>query len=150
MFKFVAGLVGTTIAMITIISQRKKSMFQKLLVTLAAFDTIFIVNGGLFMMTTTYSYNSYLINVLVPKIIYPLSGIGMTGIKQLLNHFIFNGKNPRANISYLINSGSSYSCVAIAIERYVGICYPHLEADRKFRHYLGGIVITTLAIDVVR
>ena len=59
-----------------------------------------------------------------PYIIYPMAGLSMTG--------------------------STYLCVAIAIERYLGICHRSIQIHRKFRFYLIGIIVLTLLIEFPR
>ena len=44
--------------------------------------------------------------------------------------------------------GSTYSCVAIAVERYLGICFSQSSWNvRKSRYYVVAICMTTIIID---
>ena len=47
-------------------------------------------------------------------------------------------------------TGSTYVCVAIAVERYLGICHRNSTFHRKFRYYLIGIVLLTIGIECPR
>ena len=47
-------------------------------------------------------------------------------------------------------TGSTYLCVAISIERYLGICHRNIKLHRKFRFYLIAIIFLTLAIESPR
>ena len=48
-------------------------------------------------------------------------------------------------------SGSSYTCLAISLERYMGICYPNTSNRfRKLRYYSVAIVLACLLIDTPR
>jgi hypothetical protein len=47
-------------------------------------------------------------------------------------------------------TGSTYMCVAISIERYLGICHRTIKLHRKFRFYLIGILFLTFAIESPR
>ena len=47
-------------------------------------------------------------------------------------------------------TGSTYLCVAISVERYLGICHRNIKLHRKFRFYLIGIIFLTLAIESPR
>ncbi len=80
------GLVGNILSIWAIITfpKSKRSLFYKLLVTLAIFDSLFITNGGLFMTQQAFAFNLHWYNYLFPKCIYPISGFAMTGSKTLL------------------------------------------------------------------
>ena len=47
-------------------------------------------------------------------------------------------------------TGSTYLCVAIAAERYLGICHRNSQLHRKFRYYLLGILVLTICIESPR
>ena len=48
-------------------------------------------------------------------------------------------------------SGSSYTCLAISLERYMGICYPNTSSRfRKLRYYSVAIVLACFLIDAPR
>ena len=52
---------------------------------------------------------------------------------------------------YLLISGSSYTCLAISLERYMGICYPNTSSRfRKLRYYSVAIVLACFLIDAPR
>ena len=66
-------------------------------------------------------YESHIFDRLFPQIIFPLVGIAMTG--------------------------SIYICVAISVERYLGICRHDIQIPCKFRVYLLAVLITTLLVE---
>ena len=66
-------------------------------------------------------YESKLFDRLFPQIIFPLVGIAMTG--------------------------SIYICVAISVERYLGICRHDLHIPCKFRVYLIAIILITVLVE---
>ena len=48
-------------------------------------------------------------------------------------------------------SGSTYTCIAIALERYLGIVHTHSEGlGRRARYYIIAILIVSAAIDIPR
>ena len=67
------------------------------------------------MKSPNFSYDSDIYNRLFPRVIYPMAGMTMTG--------------------------STYLCVAIAAERYLGICRRNSFLDRKCRYYILGILV---------
>ena len=67
-----------------------------------------------------FSYESQTFDRLYP-IIFPLTGISMTG--------------------------SIYICVAISVERYLGICRSDIQIRGKFRFYLLAILLITVIIE---
>ena len=71
-----------------------------------------------------FRYNSSLYNAIFPILTYPLAGLSMTG--------------------------STYLCVAISTERYLGICHRTFKLHRNFRFYLITIIILTFAIESPR
>ena len=73
------GLIGNIVSLITIATMMKKSLFNKLLLTLTIFDTLFIFNGGIFMAQQSLEFKNELYNLLFPCVIYPLAGFSMTG-----------------------------------------------------------------------
>lgn len=121
------GLVGNILSIVAIATfpKSKLTLFYKLLLTLAVFDLLFITNGGLFMTHQAFAFNVSWFNYLFPKCIYPISGFAMTG--------------------------STYACVCIAVERYLGICHSSLSSRyRKLRVYLIVLTCLCLAIDSPR
>ncbi len=79
-----AGLIGNLLSFMTIITMKKRNLFNNLLLTLTIFDTIFLVNGGAFFLQEAFKFDSYLFNLLFPKVIYPLAGFSMTGRKEFI------------------------------------------------------------------
>ena len=75
----ILGLVGNLISFVTIISLKKRNLFNNLLLMLTIFDTIFLLNGGIFFVQRAFKFRWFVFNLLFPKIIYPLAGISMTG-----------------------------------------------------------------------
>ena len=75
------GIVGNILSLMAIVllPTSRKSMFYKLLLTLAIFDIVFISSGGLFMMQQAFRFKSFLFKRCFPKLIYPAAGFGMTG-----------------------------------------------------------------------
>ena len=57
----------------------KRGPFIKLLLTLTTFDTLFLINGGVFMLQQAFGFQNEVYNALFPKVIFPLAGISMTG-----------------------------------------------------------------------
>ena len=80
----VLGLVGNLISFVTIISLKKRNLFNNLLLMLTIFDTIFLLNGGIFFVQRAFKFRWFVFNLLFPKIIYPLAGISMTGEQCIL------------------------------------------------------------------
>ena len=76
------------------------------------------------MKSLHFSYDSDIYNRLFPHVIYPMAGMTMTG--------------------------STYLCVAIAAERYLGICRRNSFLDRKCRYYILGILVLTITIESPR
>eukprot|EP00093_Oithona_nana_P004210 04210.XXX_161574_159718_1 [CDS] Oithona nana genome sequencing. len=119
------GLIGNALTCLTIkMMSKTMTLFNKLLLTLTLIDMVFILTGGAFMTRGAFGYESYLYQAMFPYIIYPMAGLSMTG--------------------------STYLCVAIAIERYLGICHRSIQIHRKFRFYLIGIIVLTLLIEFPR
>ncbi|TRY77850.1 hypothetical protein TCAL_06148 [Tigriopus californicus] len=120
-----AGLIGNLLSFMTIVTMKKRNLFNNLLLTLTLFDTIFILNSGIFFVQRVFMFKSEIYNLLLPKVIYPLGGIAMTG--------------------------STYTCIAIALERYLGIC--HSQSDfliRRSRYYICTIVLISIIVDAPR
>lgn len=119
------GLVGNVLTGLTLRTMsRTITLFNKLLLTLAIIDSLFIMSGGAFMTKQAFKYKSELYTALFPILTYPVAGLSMTG--------------------------STYMCVAISVERYLGICHRTIKLHRKFRFYLVGIVFLTFAIESPR
>jgi hypothetical protein len=54
------------------------------------------------------------------------------------------------NINF-IKTGSTYTCIAIALERYLGIVHTHSEGlGRRARYYIIAILFVSAAIDIPR
>ena len=76
------GLIGNIVSLVAIIflPSKRKTMFYKLLLTLAIFDIIFIISGGLLMIQVAFRFTSEWFKILFPILTYPAAGFGMTGI----------------------------------------------------------------------
>ena len=74
------GVLGNVMAIVTITSMNKVSLFYKLLIGLAFFDIIFLINGGLFIAQTAFKFKSQLYFQFFPSVIYPAAAISMTGM----------------------------------------------------------------------
>lgn len=95
------------------------------------------------MTHQAFGFNVSWYNYLFPKCIYPISGFAMTG-KSPKNH-----KISRKIFSYF--SGSTYLCVLIAFERYLGICHSNGSGQfRKLRYYMIVLALMCIAIDSPR
>ena len=84
----------------------------------------YLVSWFLLAFFSFCRYESSFYQATFPYIIYPFAGLSMTG--------------------------STYLCVAIAAERYLGICHRTIQIHRKFRFYLIGIIVWTLVIEFPR
>ena len=82
------GLLGNVVSLVTIATMMKKSLFNKLLLTLTIFDTLFIFNGGIFMAQQSLEFKNQIYNLLFPCVIYPLAGFSMTGNISKQEHFL--------------------------------------------------------------
>ena len=77
------------------------------------------------MIQQAFSFQVSWYNYLFPKCIYPISGFAMTG--------------------------STYSCVLIAFERYLGICHPNTGSRfRNLKYYLIILAMACFLIDFPR
>ena len=78
------GLIGNIVSLVAIIflPSKRKTMFYKLLLTLAIFDIIFIISGGLLMIQVAFVFNAEWFKILFPILTYPAAGFGMTGIQK--------------------------------------------------------------------
>ena len=90
------GIVGNTVSLTAISSlpSHQKSMFYRLLLTLAIFDLVFITTGGLFMVQQAFRFTFRWYEFLFPKFIYPVAAFGMTGKHALsfskISFYLFN------------------------------------------------------------
>ena len=76
------GLLCNLISLITLASSMsKKIIFNKLLLMLTAFDILFLICGGIFMLHQAFNFQNRVYNTVFPNIIYPIAGISMTGKK---------------------------------------------------------------------
>ena len=96
----VIGILGNTLSLtaITLLPSKQRSMFYKLLLTLAIFDIIFISAGGVFMVQQAFRFTFDWYEICFPKFIYPAAGFGMTGTKILFMCEILGSKNIYNNI----------------------------------------------------
>ncbi len=64
--------------------------------------------------------------------------------------YVFTGEGPCQELFYSF-SGSTYTCIAIALERYLGICYSQSDfVIRKSRYYICAILLLATFIDFPR
>ena len=75
------GIIGNTVSLIAIslLPSHRKTMFYKLLLTLAIFDILFISSGGGFMVQQAFLFRLWWFDIFFPQIIYPAAAFGMTG-----------------------------------------------------------------------
>ena len=120
----VFGVFGNILNFIVLSRQRfRNEVFYRLLVVLTCFDGIFIISYGL-----GFGYYSLAcsgdIQELMHAMTHPVALIGLTG--------------------------STYTTVAVSIERYLGICHPNSRQARKTWVYTMAIAIVTIGYNIPR
>ena len=78
-FVLFLGLLWNILSFATLVTITRKTLFHKLLMMLTIWDTLFIINGGLFMLQQSLAFQSRIFNTLFPKVIFPMAGMSMTG-----------------------------------------------------------------------
>ena len=73
------GLLWNILSFATLVTIMKKTLFHKLLMMLTVWDTLFILNGGIFMIHQSIAFESKIFNTLFPSVIFPMAGMSMTG-----------------------------------------------------------------------
>jgi len=116
----VIGLLGNIITMIVLSKPKmEKSVFNNLLLALCSFDTLYILSYGsreaYKIFACIYDYKVY---KFISFISVPLSEIGLIG--------------------------SVYMIVAISLERYLGICHPHLQFYRRSWIFILPVIVITI------
>jgi len=116
------GIMGNLFSIFVLSKPKLQDCFHRLLLTLACFDTIYIIIGGLNYTFKSFEVSSDAYTISFPFIIYPITNISLCG--------------------------TIFMTVAISIERFLGICYPlHLPPqNRKAWYYV--IPVTLLSIVV--
>lgn len=122
----VFGMLGNVLTLCVLSRPKFKDCFHKLLFSLAFFDSLFILFGGINYSFRGFEAGSKIFTLLFPALIYPLSWIGLTG--------------------------SIFMTFAISIERFLGICYPlkFPPHTRKSWYYILPVVFISLIINIPR
>jgi len=106
----VVGVLGNIFTLVVLCQPKmRKSTFYNLLLVLACFDTLFILTYGIAIAYRSLECRAY----------YQDKQISDNVISELFSwsdHFLV---------------GSSYTTVAISLERYLGICHPSLQFSRR-------------------
>ena len=113
-------IAGNLFSIFVLSKPKLQDCFHRLLLTLACFDTIYIIIGGINYTFKSFEVSSDAYTISFPYIIYPITNISLCG--------------------------TIFMTVAISIERFLGICYPlHLPPqNRKAWYYI--IPVTLLSI----
>ena len=114
------GLLGNTFTMVILCQpQMRKKLFYNLLFALACFDTLFILSFGIRVSYWSLACNPN--RTLVGFFAYPLLNIGLVG--------------------------SIYMTVAISVERYLGICHPHVKFTRKAWVFIVPVLVVSFGFN---
>ena len=115
------GLLGNTFTMVIFCQhQMRKNLFYNLLFSLACFDTLFILSYGI-----KVSYLSLACNPDIPPAIF--------------------FANPLLNIGLV---GSTYMTAAISLERYLGICHPHVKFTRESWVFIVPVLVVSFVFNM--
>jgi len=122
----IVGMLGNVLTLCVLSRKKFKDCFHKLLLTLACFDSLFILCGGINYSCRAFKAGSQVFTLLFPTFIYPFSYIGLTG--------------------------SIFMTFAISIERFLGICYPlkFPPHTRKAWYYILPVVLISILINIPR
>lgn len=120
----IIGMFGNILTLCVLSRPKFKDCFHNLLLTLACFDSLYIMCGGISYSFRAFKAGSHIFTVLFPYLIYPLTYIGLTG--------------------------SIFMTFAISVERFFGICYPlkFPPHTRKSWYYILPVVLLSVIINI--
>lgn len=118
------GIIGNLIALVVLSRPRLRDCFHQLLLTLACFDTLYIIIGGLNYTFKAFESKNDMFIVAFPHFIYPFTNITM--------------------------NATIFMTMAISIERFLGICYPlhYPPHNRKSWFYILPVLLLSFILNI--
>lgn len=118
------GLIGNILNLVVLCRKKfRKKVFYHLLIEMACFDILFILSYGIYVGYQSMAcHTNY--NYNIGYITYPFLNVGLTG--------------------------SIYSTVAVSVERYLGMCHPHLKYSRKTWIYIVSVATISISYNFPR